>query len=114
MGDESLHEFRDSRRHALGLAAARCPEAIEQKRNLKRVTSETGGAIVAFWCSHIGREYRADDLRAFVASQCGPRAPASADRIMRALKRKRAINYHCINRAASLYLALPLTSKGGI
>ena len=38
-------------------------------------------------------------------------APASADRVMRNLKKAGKINYEVVNRAKSLYVALPLEEQ---
>lgn len=59
-------------------------------------------AIVAFCRPRIGREFHADDLRAFVAGSVGC-APASSDRVLRHLRQRGVIGYSVINRRASLY-----------
>jgi hypothetical protein len=49
-----------------------------------------------------GRSFNARDLQSFVGGRLGC-APASADRTLRLLRAKGAIDYRVINRAASLY-----------
>lgn len=71
----------------------------EQQHQLARVTGNIGQAIVAFFNRmHIGQEFRAADLHNAVGG-----APASADRVMRELRRMGQINYEVVNRSQSLY-----------
>jgi hypothetical protein len=48
------------------------------------------------------RQFHAADLREYVAA-VHPTAPASADRILRALRQEGRISYVVLNRRASLY-----------
>ena len=77
----------------------------EQATELARVTGAIGRAILRFCRIKLQRgeaEFRADELRAFVA-QAHHGAPASADRVLRQLRRTGQITYVVVNRRASLY-----------
>lgn len=52
--------------------------------------------------------FTANDLRHYVNAKNFGTAPASADRVMRLLKKKGVINYAVVNRGRSLYQAVPL------
>ena len=80
------------------MQAKRSPQT-EQQRQLARVTSNIGQAILAFFNRlRIGEEFHAADLHSAVGG-----APASADRVMRELRLKKQINYEVVNRSQSLY-----------
>lgn len=77
----------------------------EQPAQLQRVTGMIAHSILTFVRYRLtsGRpEFHADELRAHVAQQL-PSAPASADRILRALRRAGKVRYTVVNRAKSLY-----------
>jgi transposase-like protein len=73
----------------------------EQQENLERVSSRIGKSIIEFCRSH-GR-FHADDLRKWVIRETGTAAPASADRILRDLRRRGVIGYRVVSRRESLY-----------
>lgn len=74
-----------------------------QSDHLKRVKSKTAGAILAFFAARrVGDTFHAQELRDFVAARV-PVAPASPDRILRAMRRDGLIGYVVINRRDSLY-----------
>jgi hypothetical protein len=52
--------------------------------------------------------FTANDLRQYVNAKNFGTAPASADRVMRNLRKAEKINYVLTNRAQSLYTAIPL------
>ena len=62
--------------------------------------------IVEFvkWCLQNDAHFTAENLRSFVGEGA---APASADRVLRALRQQGIINYRVVDRANSLYEALP-------
>lgn len=72
--------------------------------HLSRVRSAIG-AVIASWlrARGVGAVFRASQLRAHVAEVCGEKAPASADRILRALRRDGVVAYIVVDRRASLY-----------
>ena len=76
----------------------------QQPEELERVTSAISRAILAFCRVRLATDplFHADDLRAFVL-RAHPTAPASADRILRALRRAGLVSYHVVNRRQSLY-----------
>lgn len=80
------------------------PPVTTQDRELRRVRGAIGNAIVAFCRAHLRQAFRATELRAYVEAQCGPTAPGSSDRILRALRRDGVVAYQVLNRAQSLYL----------
>lgn len=83
--------------------------AEEQNRNLDRVRSRIGRAIIAFLSSRTS--FRADELRQYVASQAGVAlAPGSSDRVLRDLRQSGLINYRVLSRRQSLYEVLPAAS----
>lgn len=72
----------------------------EQTKQLERVTSNIGQAVLAFFRGmQTGQEFRAAELYDSVQG-C---APASADRVMRDLRRKGFIAYELVDRSQSLY-----------
>ena len=70
-------------------------------RELDRVSSRIGAAILSFCRSH--RTFHADDLRVYVAMETGTAAPASADRILRDLRKRGLVSYRVLSRQSSLY-----------
>jgi hypothetical protein len=84
-----------------------------ENSNLQRVGLNLGQAIEIFWRARLesvggGRRFTANQLRQYVNHHNFGTAPGSADRVMRDLKKKKKINYALVNRAKSLYEALPL------
>lgn len=76
----------------------------EQSAQIARVESRVAEHIRAFLASVGGvGTFRARDLQAFVAEKIPGSAPASADRILRKLKREGVIDYVVLNRGESLY-----------
>jgi hypothetical protein len=82
----------------------------DQQKEIDRVRSKIASAIIAFCnCNHM---FHADDLRRFVGLVIDSKsAPASADRILRDLRKKGLVNYRVVNRHQSLYEVLPLDSS---
>lgn len=70
---------------------------------LDSVASRIAEAILDFCTQRTGREFHADDLRRHVTTTVGACAPGSADRVLRDLRQKGAVDYQCVSRAASLY-----------
>jgi hypothetical protein len=70
---------------------------------LDAVVSRIGSAILDFCSERVGQEFYADDLRRFVIHKVGLCAPGSADRVLRDLRQRGAINYVCVSRSKSLY-----------
>lgn len=78
---------------------------MDHQLNLDRLSAAIGDNIMAFLRKRIAdgrREFHADDLRRAVVS-LHPRAPGSADRILRALRQANRCDYRVINRRLSLY-----------
>jgi hypothetical protein len=78
---------------------------FNQPAQLERVLSGIGGFVVEFFgLLPIGAEFHASDLKEFVGQKTGGYvAPGSPDRIMRDLRKRRAINYVVVSRSKSLY-----------
>lgn len=72
--------------------------------HLERVQARIGEAILAFR-AHTDRTitWRMDTLRRFVEARVGPVAPASPDRVLRALRAEGRLNYRVVSRRSSLY-----------
>lgn len=78
----------------------------EQQENLERVTARIGVAIVNYFKLKLAAEqpdFHVEELRLYVRSQVGMVAPASSDRVMRALRQQGFINYRVTSRKDSLY-----------
>lgn len=67
------------------------------------ITKRIGGAILEFCAEN--SEFHAEDLHRYVADQCGAVAPASADRVLRALRAKGLVDY-TVRRGESFYTVL--------
>lgn len=83
----------------------------EQREQIGRVQSAIGHSIIAFLRARLNNgvwEFRADELREWVAAR-HPGAPASADRILRALRQSGQISYSVLNRRKSLYRIIAIT-----
>ncbi len=78
----------------------------EQRRQLARVAGAIGEAVLAFARAHVGREFRGSELLAHVTASCGPVAPDSPSRVLRALQRTGQVSYRVVSRAESLYEVL--------
>lgn len=74
--------------------------AYEQQQHLARVTSAIGKAVLAFCRLH--QTFHAAELQAHVSGECST-APASADRVLRELRKRGLVSYRVLNRAESLY-----------
>lgn len=88
----------------------------EQQRQLKRVTSRIGRAVLMFFHDHgVGDEFHAHELHAYVSEIHGV-APASADRVMRQMRRDGELNYRVLNRAQSRYriCAVPVPEQAAL
>lgn len=82
-----------------------------QPEQLARVTGKIADAIIAFCRARVGRAFHADDLRRHVASSAQV-APASADRVLRALRQSGQVRYVVVSRAGSLYRVDEVASLG--
>ena len=81
----------------------------EQDENIDRVRGRIGVTVREFVEHALASKdplFHADDLRRVVIAVHGWSAPASADRILRDLRRKGLLNYKVVNRRGSLYQAL--------
>ena len=79
---------------------------------LQRVALNLNETIIEFFAKRLATQdqrFTANDLRHYVNAKNFGTAPASADRIMRLLKKKGKINYAVVNRGKSLYQAVPVT-----
>lgn len=74
-----------------------------QAEHLASVSSRIGDAIIEFARRRVGCEWHADDLREHVTRTVGTVAPGSADRVLRDLRQRGAIEYVVVSRAASRY-----------
>jgi hypothetical protein len=77
----------------------RAERADTQAQHLARVSDALAPRIVAWALERIGQEFHADELREAVGG-----APASADRVLRDLRRRGVVGYACKSRRASLYV----------
>jgi hypothetical protein len=75
-------------------------DRIEQKQHLERVSSKLAGLILEFCEQH--RTFRWADLHAFIARHIPNTAPASADRVLRELRKQGRVSY-LVERRGSLY-----------
>ncbi len=76
-----------------------------QRENLERVSAQIEGYILEFAAAVPLRghcQFHVEELRQYVADRVKV-APASADRILRALRQQGRLNYRVVNRRASLY-----------
>jgi hypothetical protein len=78
-----------------------------QQQQLERVRDRIADAILAFALAWPG-EWHMDDLRRFVERHVGRVAPASPDRILRALRAEQRLNYRVVSRPQSLYAWEPV------
>lgn len=78
--------------------AARAERADEQSQQLARVSDALAPRIVAWALERIGQTFHASELREAVGG-----APASADRVLRDLRRRGVIGYAVTDRARSQY-----------
>ena len=76
---------------------------MNNKSYLDSVSSRIATAITDFCAINEGAEFHADDLRRYVTVTVGTCAPGSADRVLRDLRQKGAVDYEVVNRAAALY-----------
>jgi hypothetical protein len=76
--------------------------------HLARVRDRIAHAILDFALRSWLHEWHADELRAHVTRACGPVAPGSPDRILRAMRQAGDLNYAVVSRRESRYRWLPL------
>ena len=81
---------------------ARNEEREEQERHLNRVTGNIAEHIRAFARRQGSVQWHMVDLHSFVGTRAQV-APASCDRILRALRASGELSYRVINRRNSLY-----------
>jgi Fe2+ or Zn2+ uptake regulation protein len=77
----------------------------EQPAELARVTSKLAARILRFFGQRTAFEFHASELHDFVAQEFPGCAPASADRVMRDLRKAGLVRYVVVNRRQSLYRA---------
>lgn len=77
---------------------ARAERADEQSQQLTRVSTALAPRIVAWALERVGKTFHASELREAVGG-----APASADRVLRDLRRRKVIGYVVTDRARSEY-----------
>jgi hypothetical protein len=83
----------------------------QQEQQIARVKSRIGRAVEGFVVARACASspfFHAEELRAHVDA-VAPGAPGSPDRILRDLRQRGFISYEVVNRAASLYIAKPIT-----
>ena len=80
--------------------------SFEQSEHLERVTSRIGAAIIAFFTERRDPRFHAEELRRFIRTHVGEVAPGSPDRVMRALRQSKRIDYEVVSRRDSEYLIL--------
>lgn len=78
------------------------PKASEQSKQLGRVSGRIAESVLAFCKLHSGEVFRSAELSDYVVARCGG-APASADRVLRMLRKAGHVDVACIDRASSLY-----------
>lgn len=77
------------------------PPLSEQEQHLRRVAGKIGPLVLRFLrLRGVGETFHAADLHDYVGPSV---APASADRILRELRRRGNVDYLVENRRASLY-----------
>ena len=85
---------------------------FDSLQDRERVTSRIGAAVQAFCMQRVGQQFHAADLHRFVMNAVGPEgSPESANRILRLLRHRRAVNYRLISRSASLYESLDVEPR---
>jgi len=82
-----------------------------QAEHLERVTARIGVATREFFRNSTVADFHADDLRRYVIGRCGVVAPASADRVLRELRKQHLLNYVVLNRRQSLYRIVPTSNQ---
>ena len=83
----------------------------QQPAELLRVHGQIAKAIIGFLRARMNNgwtEFHAADLREWVAARV-PTAPASADRILRDLRKSGRISYVVVNRTRSLYRVISIS-----
>jgi hypothetical protein len=75
----------------------------DSQKDRDSVASRISGAILDFVSLHCGLTFHSAQLHAYVESRCGYIAPGSADRILRLLRQRGALDYSVVNRRQSLY-----------
>ncbi len=82
----------------------------EQTENLERVNKKIGALVRGFVSelADFGGRFTIDDLLTYVTQREPRISPDSPSRILRAERQKGRINYKCISRSESLYMALPV------
>lgn len=81
--------------------------------DLSRVTSRIGSAIQYFvYCRLRGDgTFHGSELYDYVRSNVGPVSPESCNRILRALRQRRRVNYVVLSRSKSHYRAISTEAK---
>ncbi len=88
--------------YILGISRASGKGETVGNNQSKRIAT----VVTAFVNDHIGREFTAKELRFHVVGRVDKAAPASADRIMRQLRKEGKLNYKLVSRVQSLYKGL--------
>ena len=82
----------------------------EQIENLTRVSDAIAQHVISFLSNHT--EFYVEDLRQYVFDNVkGYVAPASPDRILRALRQKGVVDYVVVSRSKSFYRSIPVTGQ---
>lgn len=76
----------------------RVERAEEQRAQLDRVSDALAPKIVSWALARVGREFVSSELHEAVGG-----APASADRVLRDLRKRGVLGYELVNRARALY-----------
>lgn len=81
----------------------------DQAENLERVSLRISNAVTRFCSRHL--TFHADDLRRAVIRETGIAAPASADRILRDLRKQGVLDYMVLSRRESFYMVIHVNGK---
>ncbi len=88
------------------------PKPTEQEKQLARVKGSIADVIVEFFrVRRVGDRFFASDLHKFVGERAQI-APASADRVMRDLRKGGQVNYCVISRSRSEYRVEEVAKRG--
>lgn len=84
----------------------------EQRANIERVSDAIAALVTKFLREHLNQEFHVETLREYVYQHVnGYVAPASPDRILRALRQRGTVNYTVVSRSKSLYRSLPVAPQ---
>lgn len=94
---------------------ARHGARVEQEAQAERVSVAIGDYVAEFFAArNVGDEFYIRELTEFVTGKArGYVAPGSPDRVMRILRKQRALNYEVVSRSKSLYRITPTDKTSG-